>query len=500
MIERFERVAPLRVPAVLPWAKKPAPARPAGSVVAMPRGEIAGDVRLLERSDRERRATYEVLVANETGRPLAAFADAVNAGRGKSRMTWNAMVVPPFSAIAVEIEIALPRRGRPPRIVAEVHAEDAQLTLDSAPQLSRFSAGTVRRAAALAATFVLAAGGVVGLLGARPKVAAMAAPPRVVAGSEVSVAYALSNASGGEYTVERPDGLQVRRGFIPAGSGAFTIAMPAGAQAGGYDLHVTARGRFGSDERSMHLAAYVPPPAASGQPDGVKIASVGLASETVVAGTPIIVNYRTAARAGTVRLIDEYGTVRAEALLSRSGTSMLAAPLVDADQDLRVVVTAERGATRDEAQTPVRVLRSMPPGAGGLANGNVAAPQVPALAPVTGDDAQTMPLPADVALSAGAPQTAPVPIANGVRKATAVPNGPPIDVKRAQSATQPILVHVLRYEPKMRVSVLGNSGEELEGANVAPGDSVVSLSSPKDLGTKHPSIVATYEHGSEQET
>jgi hypothetical protein len=73
-------------------------------------------------------------------------------------------------------------------------------------------------------------------------------------------------------------------------------------------------------------------------------------------------------------------------------------------------------------------------------------------------------------------------------------------VPHDQSASQPILVKVLRYEPKMRVSVLGTSGEELEGANVQPGDTVVSLSSPNELGTKHPAIVATYEDGSSQET
>jgi hypothetical protein len=481
------------------WRRRTAPGKRAGSVLAMPRGEIAGDIRLLDRSDRERRAIYEILVANETAGHLAAFAYAVNAGRGPNRMTWNAMVVPPYSAIAVEIDIALPRRGRPPRVVAEVHSEDAQLTLDSAPQLSRYSRDTIRRAALSAAAFVLALGSIGGFVASRPRVAALAAPPRVVAGSEFSVAYALANASGGEYTIEQQNGLQIRRGAVPAGSGAFTVTMPAGSSAGGYDLHLFAKGRFGSDERTLHVVSYVPaPPAVTGQTSNVKISGLGLASETVVAGTPIIVNYHTPAQTGTVRLIDEYGTVRAEALLSHSGTSMLAAPLVDADQDLRVVVTAERGTDRDEAQVPVRVLRSQPPGGGDLANGNVATPMVPAIAPDNANAAQTTLTGTDLppGVSAAAPPVA----APVTHEAIAVPNGPPIDVAADQSANQPILVKVLRYEPKMRVSVLGASGEELEGANVQPGDTVVSLSSPDELGTKHPAIVATYEDGSAQET
>ena len=259
---------------------------------------------------------------------------------------------------------------------------------------------------------------------------------------------------------------------MPAGSGAFTIAMPAGPAAGGYDLHLIARGRYGSDERSMHLSAYVPAPTvARERPSTVKIAHLALAADTVVAGTPIVISYRTPAETGFVRLIDEYGTVRAEALLSRSGTSLLAAPLVDADQDLRVVVTAERGTARDEAQIPVRVLRStLPPNAADLANGNVAAPQVPAIAPGVGPDGAPLPQTQTQTQSigaAGAPLL-PASVTGATRQAEIVPNGPPIAVTRAQSATAPIVVHVLRYEPKMHVAVLGNSGEELEGADVGP--------------------------------
>jgi hypothetical protein len=248
-----------------------------------------------------------------------------------------------------------------------------------------------------------------------------------------------------------------------------------------------------------------------------------------MAGTPIIVAYRTAAHTGSVRLIDEYGTVRAEALLSRSGTSILAAPLVDADQDLRIVVTTERGADKDEAQIPVRVLRS-----GGGANdasaaagGNVPAPAVPALAPLPGaadPEGATIPVPmpdraaqispvqapanqtvADQASATqslpGGPQTAQAPAADpdGIRHAIAIPVGPPIAVAKSQAAGDPIVVRVLHYEPKMHVAVLGVSGEELEGADVKPGDTAVSLSSPHDLGTKHPSVIATYSNGSEEE-
>ena len=491
MIERIERAAPLRVPAARPWARRTTHARPAGSILAMSRGEIAGDVRLLEHDERERRATYEVLVANDTAFPLAAFAYAVETGRsrGTGHMTWNAMVVPPHSAIAVEIEIAIPRRGKPPRVVAEVHSEDAQLTLDSVQLLPRYSRTFVRRAAATAAAAAIAVGTLTAVAVTRPRVAALAAPPSVVAGSAFSVAYETAHAASGEYTVEAPDGLQVRRGPLPSGSGAFTLTLPPGPMPGGYDLHVVARGAFGSDERSMHLLATVPPQRPTvARPASVTIAQLGLATDTVAAGTPIAVNYRTPARTGTVRLIDEYGTVRAEALLSRTGKSMLVAPFVDADQDLRVVVTAERGGAHDEAEIPVRVLRTVPPPTDPAPAPLVAGAAVPGLAAMPGANGERAP---QAFVAAG-------PIA--IRRAAAIPHGPPISVSRTQGATAPIVVRILRYEPKMHVAVLGTSGEELEGADVTAGDAVVTLSSPRDLGTNHPAVVATYAHGNEQET
>jgi hypothetical protein len=481
MIEPVERTAALRTFAARPWARRAERGRPAGSTFAFANGEIAGNVRLLEHDRPERRAVYEVLVANGTAFPVAAFAYALEGGHRPGRITWNAIVVPPHSAIAVEIDVVVPRRAKPPRVIAEVHSRDAALTLDSVAPLAAPSGTLVRRTGATAATLALGAAAVAAGVSNLPRVAALAAPSSAVAGDAFSVAYAMSHASGGEYTVEAPDGLQVRRGPLPAGAGAFSVSLPVGPMPGGYDLHVYARGRFGSDERTLHIAALPPPtaplPAKPQKHRGFAIEALQLRNEFVLAGSPIVVSYRTGARVGTVRLIDESGTVRAEALLSRTGTSLLVAPAVDVDQDLRVVVTAEHGPLRDEAETPVRVLHvpqiSTPLGAASLA----AIPVVPA------------PL--------GAPASFAAPPV--IHRAPPIPHGPPIAVARTQSAGAPIVVRIVRYEPKLHVAVLGASGEELEGTDVGPDDRVVQLDSPRDLGTSHPSIVATYTHGREQE-
>ena len=469
--------------------RQPAPFTPAGSVLALPGGTIAGDVRALEHAGRSRHAHYEVVVTNETPTPIAVFAYDGNARRGPGRMSWDAMLVPAHSAIAVEIAVALPRRGHAPRVVAEVHAEDAQLTLHAAPPPPPRNAGAgPRRAAFAAATLLAGVGlGVLAVALRPPHIVALAAPSRVLAGSAIDVAYAMSNASGGEYYVEEADGLQVRRGPVPPGSGALHIGIPAGPMPGGYDLRLTARGKFGSDEKTVHLVAFVPAPphvARAPKAPSVSISDLSVANQIVRAGTPIVVTYRTPAQTGTVRLIDEFGTVRAETLLSPTGMSMLAAPLVETDQDLRVVVTAELGSAHDERQALVRVLRAAAPAAGAA---TVSAPAGVAQDP-------------NVPAIAGVSRDASVPVATDVEQGVRAASDGPIDVDSVQSAGAPIVVRIVHYEPNLHVAVIGKTGEELEGANVGPNDRAVSLSSPKGLGITHASIVATYASGNGEET
>ena len=130
MIERVEPKAPLSLrPPALPARFLPAPAaRPAGSVMELPLGEIAGDFHAIA-GGRSHHANYELLVSNDTPLPVATFAYATEQSKRRDRITWNAILVPPYSAIAVEIAIALPRHGRLPRVLAELHGEDAKLTV-----------------------------------------------------------------------------------------------------------------------------------------------------------------------------------------------------------------------------------------------------------------------------------------------------------------------------------------------------------------------------------
>ncbi len=429
-------------------------------------------MRAIALNAKTRCATYELMVANETSAPVATFAYAAEAPQPGGLMTWNAIVVPPFSAIAITVDVTVPRRGRAPRVVAELHGEEAQLTLDADPP-SLHARGLARRATLVAsALFLLALGGA-SVAGTKTQVFALGAPETVRAGAPFSVAYAVGHATDAEYTVETPDGMQVRRGKLEPGSGAFTLRLPAAPVSSGYDVSIFARGRFGSDTRTAHVVALGTEPARGRLAPAVRLDGVALENDSVKGGDPIAIDYRTNSRTGSVRLIDELGTVRAEALLRSDGRSVLVAPYVDADQDFRVSIDVERGTGHAQAEVPVRVLRGLPD-AIGRSDPPRAGPAAGALVP-PGEAA------ADVA------------------EATP-PDNSPFAVAPVQASGRSIAVQIVRHEPDLHIALMGTSGTELEGVDVAPDQQSVVLPALEHLPTGRLAIVATFTKGFGQET
>jgi len=484
MIDRVDRAGAMQKrPLALTATHVPAPtAARAGSVLSIPLGEIAGALHAIALDEKTRCATYELLVANETPTPLATFAYASEAPRLGNLITWNAIVVPPYSAIAITVDVAVPRRGRAPRVIAELHGEEAQLTLDADPP-NRHARGLARRATLLAsAVFLLALGGA-SVASTKPQVFALGAPETVRAGSPFTVAYALGHATDAEYSVETPDGMQVRRGKLEAGSGAFTLRLPEAPTSSGYDVSVFAHGSFGSDARTTHVVALGTETKPAGRPAPVaRIDDVALENDSVKGGEPIAIDYRANSRTGSVRLIDELGTVRAEALLRSDGRSILVAPYVDADQDFRVVIDVQRGPGHAQAEVPVRILRGLPDA--------TAQSDVPRL---TG-----------APRSGGAPDV-PVSAPAGAAPVVATAVDPPADnapfaVAPVQAAGQAIVVAILRHEPDLHVALMGSSGTELVGQDVAADETSVELAAPEHPPTGRLAIVATFTKGFGQET
>jgi hypothetical protein len=215
--------------------------------------------------------------------------------------------------------------------------------------------------------------------------------------------------------------------------------------------------------------ALAPPGAAYAAKHRARILHMALENDEVRGGDPIVLDYKTSAASGTVRLIDQDGTVRAEALLNRHGNSILIAPYVEADQDFRVVLDVARGRTRAESSAALRILRTPLPAsdfasaAGGEATSaaNVPPPLDPAQAPMI------------AAAPPGTKTTGPI----------AVPTGDFI-------AGSTIPVSIVHPEKGLRISLVSPLGEEVQGVDVASGQSAV---------TKY-MIVVTYTRGYEQET
>ena len=513
MIQRFERTAlPSTRAIAVATIERAMPA--AGSTLALPLGEIAGDFRASGRVDKRKRAIYELLIANNTGAPIATFAYALE-GRTQSRITWDAIIVPAHSAVAVDIDVAMPPKGRQPRMIAEVYAHDSKLVIDAKTDTG-IARNVARRAIASVAGVAVVLTGSLAYASMRPHVASLAAPQTVASGASFDVAYD-ARGSSANYSVETPDGKEVASGVLDPHSGSFSVALPRADVSLGYDVKVAATSMLGNDARSVHIVALAPPqPVAIVRPRGtpVNVTHVSLESDTVQSGQPIVVSYRSTVPSGTVRLIDQYGTVRGEALISSHGRSTLVAPYVDADQDLRVVVSAQRGSAHAASAVPVTIKHVDPaaqvamqapagtvPAVGGAANAP-ADPNASVPAPETADAQGAAANPEDAAAHASRAQANSGPVVNDAPEPVMVVPGPPISVESAQVAGRPVRVHVLRHDSGLHLSMMAPGGAELVSENVAAGVSSVLLEAPTTLanGGKGYSIVATFSRGVGEET
>jgi hypothetical protein len=510
MIQRFERTAlPSTREIAVAAIERAMPA--AGSTLALPQGEIAGEFRASGRLDKRRRPIYELLIANDTASPIATFAYALE-DRLQSRITWDAIIVPAHSAVAVEIDAVAAIKGRAPRMIAEVYAQDSKLVIDakSDPGIAR---GAARRAIAAAAALAVVLTGSLAYAAMRPHVIALAAPQNVASGASFDVAYD-ARGSSATYSVQTPDGTEVAAGNLDPHAGSFSVALPHADVSQGYDVRVDASGPLGEDSRSVHVVALAPIAAlADARPreTPVNVTHLSLAKDTVESGQPIVVSYRSTVPTGTVRLIDQYGTVRGEALLSAHGRSTLVAPYVDADQDLRIVVSAQRGDAHAASAIPVTVKHVAPAAETAQAPASATVPALTANANANATTnaasvaqrAAENPEDAAAAPAAQSHDTGPSgPVVDDRAEPVVVVPGPPISVDAHQVAGQPVRVSVLRHDDGLHLSMMAPGGAELVSENVASGVSSVLLEAPTGLvnGGKGYSIVATFSRGVGQET
>jgi len=445
---------------------------PAGSEIATPNGQIAGALRLLALDLRRLVATYELLVANQTNGPLAAFCYAVGVGDPGTRMRWSAVTIPPHSSVALPVEIELPKRGKLRRIVGELHADGAQLVVDAEPPALRRARAVEFGALAGAAGLFLAGAAALSL--AHPRVAALAVPDQVESGKPFQVAYALGpTALRGDYSVLAGDGREVAHGALDPRGGVLTLSVPAAKTEQRYAVRLWARNPLGSASSDATVLAAATRAPHLANVAGVHMPAVWLDQDIVTGGAPIVVHYVTDAKAGDVKLLDQDGTERAAALLNRHGSTIVVAPMVESAQDFRLVVVARRGGALTQSQIAVRVTPGYTPQA--------AVP--PAAAP-----------PSEPSVSSDSA----LPPAAG---AAAFAAGDPIVLARTTfSSGETIVVTVLQTVPNLRVALLDDSGQEIQSVDVVAGRDRVLLEAPNETSVGHFTVVATYGPGTSEQS
>ena len=454
------RPAPLSLPfgAALPATVSHTRQGP-GSLLAVASGSLAGDLRSIALDEKRRIATYELLVANETISPVATFAYVVGSNPG-GMTSWNTITVPAFSSIAVAIDVPLPAHGKEQRVVVELHAEDAHLTLDAkAPQSKqpRFKSPSLPVLGAVAA--LLLATTFYNL--AKPRVSVLEAPASVVAGKPFVVAYAIGGSASGHYLIETPEAFQVRRGALDHAHNALTIDLPEFPITRGYDMRVTAQGALGTQTRTTHITAVPAPATPTPQPVAPPppsmqngLPAIALASEVVPSGGQIALTYPVAGGAGAATLYDQNNLPRGTTLLDKNGHALLLAPVVAGDKPRRVVVRVQSGAS-------------------------------------------TLESPAAHTDNAHTPPTPPPEVAGSFQEDAGIPFVPP-----AQNVKSGELIHIpiLRHEDALRVGFSTAEGQALSQVDVPLSQSSVALRAPSVSSPTQYLLVGTYRRGVGQET
>jgi hypothetical protein len=434
-------------------------------LLALSSGSIASDLYAISIDRRRKFATYELLVANETISAVAAFAYAVGAAPN-SMMSWSTITVPPFASVAVTFDVPLPQDGRKQRVVVELHAEDAHLTLDAEPPKSTGPALPKPAAIALGLAAVGSAGLVATYAFLQPRVLALAAPMTVIAGKPFSAAYVLGGAAGGgDYVIETPQGFQVRRGVLDRRSGSVTVTLPDAGDLRTYDLRVTVQNKLGRDSRIARITALpppatpppLPPPAAGSH----LLPEVALSSPEVIGGQPVGVSYAAAGASADVFLIDQADKVVGKALLDPSGHTVLVTPPVPVDQPFKVVVKAHEGNSSLESDASLTVKAGRQPEA------------------ATGDDQP------------------PAPDAQGIAVEGDLPFALASPVVRSGDLVR---IAIVQHQQGLRLALTTLAGSEVAAFEVAVNQDSIAIRAPKVAARSEYLIVATFRRGISQET
>ncbi|HEV3157550.1 MAG TPA: hypothetical protein VGZ00_09425 [Candidatus Baltobacteraceae bacterium] len=446
-----------------------------GSVMALPSGSIAGDIRPLDVDKSTRLARYEVLVANDSLSPVVAFAYSISTEPGSTSdaCTVSSFTIAPYTAVASEIFVQLPARGNDPRVVVEILADTAHLTLDAGaprtrPSWGRLSGSALPAAIALVALLALA------YIPNRTSILALIGPQHVFAGQAFEVAYAARSAQRVDYVIRNVNGTLVSQGALGSSpSGSISLTLPRTLQATSYNVTLQAHGVLENDVRSLHVVALAPPSLAHrshARPTIAHVDRITLGKDAIISGKPIVVQYHVAAERGMIQILDQTGTVRASVpmqLSNGNGTSTLIAPISADDQEYQLIAHAELGQT--VAEQSIGIMIHGDPAlaaASGLVAPNVAIAQAVDSAQGTEGNSNSVQI---TNLQGG----------HSTIESVSPTVNPPFKLLQ-ENAVSGDLIHVaiLNDEPRFRLALTAPSGDAISEVTLKPGQTLALFRAP----------------------
>ncbi len=266
--------------------------------------------------------------------------------------------IAPYSMRDDMIPVRFDEVGRFDRAIVEVSSGDTYFTVEAPPpppqpkQWKKWcAAAVVPIVAAIAIDLAV------------PRVLAVAAPEKALAGSTVQVPFQVSGAGSVEYDFATKDGMQLAAG-LASRSDVLKLPIPSHGAGAPYTLHVRMRNAFINSERTAVITAIIPKSAPIVRPRkpqldaSTLIGDLSVTPSPVHAGGMLTVKYATLAQSGDIWLIGMDGRTWARAPLSPAGFVQVSVPQAGAGHDMRVVLHAQRGNVHAESSVGLTVLPS----------------------------------------------------------------------------------------------------------------------------------------------
>ena len=318
-------------------------------------GDVEGYLALAGCDRRAGTASYALRIVNQSAHPLRARMTCARL-RGEAVLAYPLDIhIAPFSISETLLPVRVADVGPYDRAIVQVAGEDVAFSLEApAPQRKGarkrwIAAGASALAFTLISAFSAAA--------VTPRIGAIAAPERALAGTAIDVPYAFGGWATMRYALETPDGRQISAGLRTEHQGTLHFQVPAAA---GRDvvLGVTVAGPFGKQRSAQRIAIAGAPPRAAkpARTQPPRIGEFVVATPVVHAGGKLQLAYVTNAPSGEIWLVDEAGRLWASAPMDTSGTATMTVPHGTSGRKLRALLRVRNGKAQALASVAFSVV------------------------------------------------------------------------------------------------------------------------------------------------